>query len=272
MGRRTLYLKSVRPTSEPYAGRTDLWTCKLPLQEPIIGTGGKEYYVRVRLEVGDFGRLWVWKSRPLGVHTGALIDLRLSDVRDSHHADSDKILEHKILPIPEASLFVIAPWSLRFRTASPTLRYTRVLEGDSWKSYLHRPVNPPSRRRTKSLVHYWRYPVTAQGEVLEKAQEITVQRPFYAFLELGREPGLGWFEYIPPAALGVILYLVVSRWEHLLHPHLGHLVTLLHGAVTVLGIGVLAVAGWLIKARRWWQSLAKGRRAWERKRIKAKAR
>ena len=99
---------------------------------------GEQAYVRFRFETRRVGRLWS-RKRFLLARNGAVVDLRVADVREIVHATADaaSILE-RVIPIDRLFVFVIAPASLQQQTASPTLQYMWLLEGRDWEDYLGR--------------------------------------------------------------------------------------------------------------------------------------
>jgi hypothetical protein len=137
----------------------------------------KELYVRVRIPIACCGSTWVWK-RSLGRKNGALVDLRVSDVREAVAVGTWGSFKDRIVPIQTLNLLVIAPDFLQMRAASPTLRYMRLLESRAWENYLGRSPSLLGRRRL--IIYNWRS---------QKGEFVDVKRPFLAFLDLSRDYG-----------------------------------------------------------------------------------
>ena len=137
----------------------------------------QELYIRGRIQIARCGSTWVWK-RSLGRKNGALVDLRVSDVREAVSVDSWGSFKDRIVPIQKLNLLVIAPDYLQMRAVSPPLRYMRLLESRAWEKYLGQSPNFRSRRRL--IVYHWRS---------EKGQPVDVKTPFLAFLDLSRDYG-----------------------------------------------------------------------------------
>lgn len=100
---------------------------KLKLTPPIAGQ--TEGYLRIRFPVKNPGRLWRWK-RSLFARNGALVDVRLYDVREAHNVAEWQAYEHLMVEMEKLNVFVIAPSLLQHRGVSPPLHYLRLLEGD----------------------------------------------------------------------------------------------------------------------------------------------
>ena len=137
----------------------------------------KELYFRIRLKIARCGSTWVWK-RSLGRKNGALVDLRVSDVREAVAVGSWGAFRDRIVPIDKLNLLVIAPDFLQMRAVSPVLRYMRLLESRAWEYYLGQSPNILDRRRL--IIYHWRS---------EKGAPVDVKNPFLAFLDLSRDYG-----------------------------------------------------------------------------------
>ena len=140
-------------------------------------TKDQELYVRIRIRIARCGSTWVWK-RSLGRKNGALVDLRVSDVREAVAVESWRAFKDRIVPIVKLNLLVIAPDFLQMRAVSPALRYMRLLESRAWEKYLGQSPNP--RDRSRLIIYHWRS---------EKGEPVDVKRPFLAFLDLSRDYG-----------------------------------------------------------------------------------
>jgi hypothetical protein len=137
----------------------------------------KDLYIRMRLRIAHCGNTWVWK-RSLGRKNGALVDLRVSDVREAVAVGTWASFKDRIVPIEKLNLLVIAPDFLQMRAVSPSLRYMRLLESRAWENYLGQSPNVLGRRRL--IIYHWRSP---------KDEPVDVKKPFLAFLDLSRDYG-----------------------------------------------------------------------------------
>jgi hypothetical protein len=232
-------------------GRTaeSLWT--LPLQTPMKSV---DCYLRVRFRVADLGSVWLWKRGLLFKRIGAKVDFRVVDPREtSTTLGTDH--EARILPIEDLYLFLIAPWELQARSYSPSLKYTRVLEGRVWARYLQSAITP--RRSTRLVVYYWRAPsgaaVGGPQPAEAERQSVSPMSPFRAFLDLSREYG-------PTTLLNLVLTLLVVIVGVRLAPDAitilaGGVGALLRIAGTVWGIVVaLGLAALGVSLRTWARS------------------
>lgn len=149
---------------------------------------GSESYVRVRFEVRHLGRTWIWKRSGLAKN-GALIDLRIAEIRETWDVPDADVLQDQIVPIQNLFLFVIAPTSLQLRATSPPLRYMRLLEGRAWEPYVGHATD--IRRSGKLMVYYWRYNANDQNPPIDSI------KPFRAFLDLSQEFGMtSWRDHL----------------------------------------------------------------------------
>lgn len=137
----------------------------------------KELYLRIRIRIARCGSTWVWK-RSLGSKNGALVDLRVSDVREAVVVGTWGAFKDRIVPIQKLNVLVIAPDFLQMRAVSPPLRYMRLLESRAWEYYLGQSPNLQGRRRL--IIYHWRS---------QKDEAVDVKRPFLAFLDLSRDYG-----------------------------------------------------------------------------------
>jgi hypothetical protein len=137
----------------------------------------KELYVRIRIRIARCGSTWVWK-RSLGRKNGALVDLRVSDVREAVAVEPWGSFKDRIVSIEKLNLLVIAPDFLQMRAVSPALRYMRLLESRAWENYLGQSPNLLGRRRL--IIYHWRS---------QKGEPVDVKTPFLAFLDLSRDYG-----------------------------------------------------------------------------------
>lgn len=138
-------------------------------------------YTRVRFRLGDPGALWRWEDPGIW-RVGALVDVRLADLRDSRHLAP---YSGRVLSADRVGYFVVAPPRLHLQHASPELRYARVLEGRSWEEYLHCATD--LRRSTKLLIYHWS---DASVGVVPDDVEGAEDHPFRGFLDLGQRSRL----------------------------------------------------------------------------------
>ena len=236
----------------------DLWRVRLPFQAPLMkvlpSTSPSsstppqpsaavelvEHYVRFRVDIDARGSVWVWKKHgPLLPKTGALVDLRVADLRDPVTASGGKIDEGRVLPARWVNIFVVAPQWLQHKVATD-LRSIRLLEGAIWQPYLNRKLN--SRRRGKSVVCYRR---------LENVSRVD---PAKTFLDLGRETGLGWSDYLRIMVLaGGTMALVAHgpdwlNWLQAKDPSVKGLWTAIWAGLDAIGkiIGVVGTVGLVV--------------------------
>lgn len=157
-----------------------LW--KLELSSPI--KTDPHSYVRVRFPISNLGRLWDWKRSTFSKN-GAIVNIRISDVRESIIVPQWKALEDRIVPIESLNLLVIAPAKLRCQSVSPAYHYMRLLEGQAWQQYTNRVAGKWKSERL--IVYQWRSdaPVGANPPLV-----IDPTNPFRVFLDLTRESGL----------------------------------------------------------------------------------
>jgi hypothetical protein len=149
-----------------------------------VGDGERdvEYYVRFRIHMGQLGSVWLWKRQGrLLPRSGAIVDLRVSDLRDPV-SSGGVVDEARVLDVERVNTFVVAPHWLQQKVA-PNLAQARLLEGANWQGYLDRRLNPNGR--IKSVVYYWRGSDGAKKD-----------KPANSFIDLGREAGLGWRDYL----------------------------------------------------------------------------
>lgn len=139
---------------------------------------GDERYFRFRFPIDGLGRRWLSK-RSLFAVNGAIMDIRVADVREAQEAMDWRSLQDKILPIPLLNAFIITPMSLQARSVSPALKYTRLLEGTAWEPYLRRKTG--MLRSRQLLIFYW------------KAEHVSIEKPFRGFLDLSTEFGVSSF-------------------------------------------------------------------------------
>jgi hypothetical protein len=151
-------------------GKADysLWNIKLNSAIEPKDTN-PETYLRLRFPIHSFSRAWVKQG------AGAIVDIRVSDVREGL-AEKWESSEENIVDIESLNLFVIAPSTMKRRSASPELKYVRLLEGPPWEKYLNRRLSFLGFGRSKQVIYYWR-----------SEKPITRNKPFMAFLDITAE-------------------------------------------------------------------------------------
>jgi hypothetical protein len=175
------------------SGQThSLW--EIGLAPPLKNSS--ELYIRLRFVLKGCGRTWVWK-RSLWRKNGALLDLRVSDVREGVALSDWASLRMRIVPVDKLNLFVIAPAYLQARSISPELRYMRLLENSAWENYLGRIPNSSGERL---IIYHWR----SKDET-----KVDVNRPFLAFLDLTRDYGFVRFGNHVRASLIVVAVILL---------------------------------------------------------------
>ncbi len=156
----------------------------LILAEPI--PPGQRRYIRVRFEVYNLGRTWIWKP----FKSGAIIDLRVADLRETISLQPWNDLKSRIIPVTDLYLFVVTPSWLQHASSSPSLKYMRLLEGRVWENYLGRKTD--FFRLEKMVIYYWRKgSAITPGNLLEanasgKELKTDTVSPFRAFLDLDK--------------------------------------------------------------------------------------
>src|SRR5579871_396565 len=155
---------------------------------------GDEQYVRLRFPVEGLGRRWM-RKRAFLANNGAVMDFRVSDIREAQEAMDWASLQDRIVGIEALYAFVITPVSLQLRSASPDLRYMRLLEGDAWERYIRRRTGLIRSRQL--LIFYW------------KATDVSVEKPFRGFLDLSREFGVSsWANHLHTGVVAVLSFIV----------------------------------------------------------------
>jgi hypothetical protein len=132
-------------------------------------------YIRLRLAIRDCARMWNVK-RHIFLKYGALLDFRVADTREAPGDPYWDGVRSRIVPLSDLQFFVIAPLTLQMQVASPQVSTSRILEGDSWESYLRRKT-----RGERLVIYQWNYGQTTPG------QPIDTKRPYRVFLDLSRE-------------------------------------------------------------------------------------
>jgi hypothetical protein len=193
---------------------------------PIVH--GSEAYVRLRFEVDNLGRTWIWRKSFLSKN-GALIDFRVGDARGTDAAQRN-IDSSRFIAISKLYLFVVAPAWLELRTASPQLHYIRLLEGRPWWRYLDLATS--LIRDEKLAIYQWREKNVGDAK-----------KSFHAFLDLSRHNPIPTLMEIvngllPLLAVIVSVAALVMWWNPALHFMHVHILKLGAAAVGVALFGV----------------------------------
>ncbi|HJQ37445.1 MAG TPA: hypothetical protein VKB93_09925 [Thermoanaerobaculia bacterium] len=152
----------------------------------------QDAYVRLRFRLRAATTVWEWQ-RSAFVRNRAIVDFRVADARGVTSVPNRDALVRRILSVEVLNLFVIAPMWLRMRFASPNLEYTRLFEGAVWEDYLGRAAGD------KLVVYQW------------EQRKVGADKPYRAFLELGREPeAVSLGNHARAAVVTVIALLLVS--------------------------------------------------------------
>ncbi|MDE3137316.1 MAG: hypothetical protein KGL59_12125, partial [Acidobacteriota bacterium] len=133
----------------------------------------KELYVRVRFRLSNVSRIWRWKRFFFGAY-GALMDVKLCDVREAWNVKDGPELKSWILPIGTLNFFVVAPSSFHVLATSPCLQYTRILEGRPWERYLRERTSLWGDK--KLSIYQW------------MRDGISADTPMRIYLDLGTDP------------------------------------------------------------------------------------
>ncbi len=132
-------------------------------------------YIRLRLAIRDCARMWNVKQHVF-LKYGALLDFRVADTREAPGDPYWDGVRSRIVPLSDLQFFVIAPLAFQMQGASPQLSTSRILEGDSWESYLRRKT-----RGERFVIYQWNYSQTTPKEPID------TKRPYRVFLDLSRE-------------------------------------------------------------------------------------
>ena len=137
---------------------------------------GESVYFRMRFRVFELPPIWTPKHY-LG---GAIVDFRMSDVRESRHVDHEAWLRGRIVKMHRTDVFLMAPEAYQLANRSPEPKYMRVLEPHAWRQY----NDGADYRRTQSryLVYSWRNGLNSAGE----ADPVSQDRPFRVFADFNR--------------------------------------------------------------------------------------
>lgn len=171
--------KNSSPEETAKAAGFSIWT--IELESP---TESNEWtYVRFRISAKNPWRVWASKGWGLAKR-GAVVDLRVCDIRESLLLGHGKSESAHLLPIKQLFLFLVAPSYFVPNHFSPALHYTRLLEPKVWERYLN--SYSPHTDGAKFSIHQWRY---------TEKEKISVDRPFRAYMDLSREFGREVFAY-----------------------------------------------------------------------------
>jgi hypothetical protein len=132
-------------------------------------------YVRLRFRIRTRGRMLL--IRGFGMFARRiLVDVRVSDLRESVTVPDEAIYQGALLPIDKLTCHIVLP--TRFRApvagASTLLLPPRILEGAVWERHLGRATY--LLRQGKLTVYPWHHD-----------EQITLNRPFRAFIDVNRD-------------------------------------------------------------------------------------
>ena len=188
-------------------------------------------YIRVRFRIRNAGRTWTWKKSGLAKN-GALIDLRVADLRETTFEECWMAFRDKIISIGKLNIFVIAPTWLQLRAISPPYHYMRLFEGRIWEKYLRRAVD--LRRREKLVIYQWR----------NNSKAVNASNPFHVFLDLSQEFGLFRLGNHLRTAFLVSIFLTILTLLVLLYPSYSGLIERTKN--TLYSFTVLTIVGGLV--------------------------
>jgi len=144
-------------------------------------------YVRMRLVADGAFPMWRWRW-VLGRRNGALIDFRVHDPREGgyeQHTRPD--LRDRDKQIPKLDAFFMLPERFQISGQNPALEYTRTLEGNRWKRYLHRSPYGLFRHEP-ILVHRWKQHEHQSQSGISRPG-VDADHPFRGYLQFNRVPG-----------------------------------------------------------------------------------
>lgn len=151
-------------------------TWSVELDNPI--SANETVYVRFRFPIADPFRIWFSKGWSLAKGS-YVVDLRVADVRESVLLGIGRNEVDHIVAIRHLFLFVITPAHFTPQHISPTLHYSRLLEGNVWQPYLASCGR--FNRRTKLSIHQWRK--------IQDHDPVTVTNPFIGYMDVMRDAG-----------------------------------------------------------------------------------
>lgn len=220
-------------------GNFSLWNLRL---SPAI-RNGVDGYLRIRFRVRTKGRMWTKRRNGL-FSKGALVDIRVSDVRETWNVKDGDALKGRIVAISNLYVFLILPSTLRHNSSSPPFKYVRILEGLAWKSYLDSASSFWKHR--KMVVYYWK-----------GGAEVNTKNPFRAFLDLNYSNSLR--DYIIYSFVLLILFwslysVVVYTGPHLkdINRHI-YIIAMeyLEWIIITLGISIVSILSFIKRIRLW---------------------
>lgn len=162
---------------------------ELTVVRVVLGAGmpsSGPAYVRMRLVADNAYPMWRWRW-VLGRRNGALIDFRVHDPREGGYEQrAHPDLRDRDKEIPKLDAFFMLPERFQISGQNPALEYTRTLEGDRWKRYLHR--SPYGLLRNEPiLVHRWK---RHERQSLSGTTRpgVDADNPFRGYLQFNRVP------------------------------------------------------------------------------------
>lgn len=236
-GKGPLVLTPIDPTgSELDSKRSGRWYSRwvVQLQKPIAP--GTVVYLRFRFKVRGLGRLWRWK-RYLGVRSGALVDIRFSDFRETTLVKAWKRYETVLAPIENLYVFAIIPTRFVPSSASPEPHYVRFLEGRSWNGYTKRKAGRLGRAKL-TILEWRRLPPRSPNPEPDSTKPVgtSVMDPLRILLDLRRERPLA--PLVATAVLAVVAAGLLLKVDF----RVGWWRVVVAGALVVWGSSGLAIA------------------------------
>jgi len=190
--------------------KSGAWYSVWEIMLPADALHNQSLYTRFRFHVEGAGRTWIWKGWASGKR-GALLDLRICDIRESLEVAEWDNVEKSIVPIQKLFCFVILPEQFLANTVSPEFHYLRLLEGLTWQDYVDAAGD--HHRLRKLAIYQWRYP--------KSSSQVDVNNPFRIFMDITEEFGvrfllLSFAAIVVGAFFGALAQDVVDKmgfWE-----------------------------------------------------------
>jgi len=169
--------------------------------EPAINVNGTPYpvYMRLRFPVRSLGRLWKW--RKMMDRHGAVVDLRVNDLRGSFDVPEGQDYSDKIIQIEQLNCFVIAPIYFPIQKVNPGLKYMRLIEGRRWESYLGRATD--LLRKGKLQI------------VFMRDAHVGTDNEFRGTVSLGSKSNTSWLTWLFATVLFALLLFLFSSPDHI---------------------------------------------------------
>ena len=221
--------------------RSDISLYRVPLATPL--NPGDRRYVRMRWRVLEPGQMWRTKY----FRSGARLDFRICDVRESRFASQERSLRERVVDLAGLNFFVMVSPRLDPVSSSPDFK-KRTLETGAWRDYLR---GSSYFGLSKGLVVYsCKHPRNSGSPA---ARNISADNPYRIYLSLSRATNRTWTADVLRTAFGVLLaFLLVgglSDTGRLLGIFSGIGAAQLYAALSLIGVSTFF--GALAKVRSW---------------------